>query len=108
MRVRIRALAVVLPVTAGDYLLWNWSVAGSHDVVALASGMTLLPLVAISLGLIGLGALRLVALMLARSRTIARAVHPASARTTAASRQAERPIASAAERRSPSERKLAA
>jgi hypothetical protein len=33
---------------AGDYLLWNWSLAGSHDTMALLSGLTL-PLLAIAL-----------------------------------------------------------
>jgi hypothetical protein len=28
----------------GDYLLWNWSLGANHEVVALVSGMTLIPL----------------------------------------------------------------
>ena len=28
----------------GDYLLWNWSLNGNHDVLALVSGLTLPPL----------------------------------------------------------------
>ncbi len=47
---RPRALMLLLVATAADYLLWHWSLAGGHDVLALASGMTLLPLVALSLG----------------------------------------------------------
>jgi hypothetical protein len=75
--VRPRALVWLLPLTAGDYLLWNWSVGGSHDVLALISGMTLLPLVAVSLGLLGLAGIRLLARALRKSSTMARLVHPA-------------------------------
>lgn len=50
MRVRPRPLALLLALTGGDYLLWHWSLAGSHDVLALASGLTLLPLMALSFG----------------------------------------------------------
>lgn len=61
MCVRTRTLAVLLPLTVGDYLLWKWSVAGSHDVIALASGMTLLPLAALSVGRLGVSLLGAVA-----------------------------------------------
>ncbi|MGH2831558.1 MAG: hypothetical protein ACRDK2_02180 [Solirubrobacteraceae bacterium] len=36
-----RLLALVTVLIVGDYLLWNWSMAGSHDTVALLSGLTL-------------------------------------------------------------------
>lgn len=36
-----RLLALVTALVAGDYLLWNWSQAGSHDTTALLSGLTL-------------------------------------------------------------------
>lgn len=36
-----RPLALVTALVAGDYLLWNWSQAGSHDTTALLSGLTL-------------------------------------------------------------------
>lgn len=36
-----RLLALVTVFVAGDYLLWNWSLAGSHDTMALLSGLTL-------------------------------------------------------------------
>lgn len=36
-----RPLALVTVLVAGDYLLWNWSQAGSHDTTALLSGLTL-------------------------------------------------------------------
>jgi hypothetical protein len=83
MRVRSKALALLLPLTLGDYLLWNWSVGGSHDVVALASGMTLLPLAVVSLGLLGLTALRALAHGLRRSSTMARSVQQPSRRAHA-------------------------
>jgi hypothetical protein len=50
----------VLGLTAGDYLLWNWSLSGSHDVPALVSGLTLPPLAAASMLLIATTVLRLV------------------------------------------------
>jgi hypothetical protein len=39
-----RPLVFVSGLTVGDYLLWNWSLNGSHDVLALVSGLTLPPL----------------------------------------------------------------
>jgi hypothetical protein len=42
--VRLRVLGIVVVLTAGDYLLWRWSVAGGHDVTAIVSGVTLVPL----------------------------------------------------------------
>jgi hypothetical protein len=58
--VRPRALLLLLALTVGDYLLWQWSIAGSHDILSLLAGFTLLPLVAISawrLALTGAGLL---------------------------------------------------
>jgi hypothetical protein len=46
--VRPRALLFLLALTAGDYLLWKWSIAGSHDILSLLAGCTLVPLLAIS------------------------------------------------------------
>jgi hypothetical protein len=70
--VRPRALVWLLPLTAGDYLLWNWSLAGSHDMLALASGMTLLPLAVVSLGTAGLAAIRALVHGARRSSPLAR------------------------------------
>jgi hypothetical protein len=42
-----RRLALVSGLTLGDYLLWNWSLNGNHDVLALLSGLTL-PLLALA------------------------------------------------------------
>ena len=39
-----RPLAFVPGSPLGDYLLWNWSLNGNHDVLALVSGLTLPPL----------------------------------------------------------------
>ena len=44
-----RPLVFVLVLTVGDYLVWNWSLNGNHDVLALASGLTLPPLALASL-----------------------------------------------------------
>jgi hypothetical protein len=46
--VRLRALLFLLALTAGDYLLWKWSIAGGHDVLSLLAGCALVPLIAIS------------------------------------------------------------
>ena len=106
---RPRALVLLLPLTAIDYLLWDWSVAGSHDVLALISGMTLLPLAVLSLCLTVIGVLRLLGRSLRRSSTMVRSVHPASSRSARSRRPAQASAASpASEQRSSSERKLAA
>ena len=74
VRVRYRALALPLALTCGDYLLWNWSLASGHDIVALAAGLTLLPLIALSGGLVGVAALSLVARLARKSSTMARSM----------------------------------
>jgi hypothetical protein len=76
-RVRPRALPLLLSLTAGDCLLWHRSLAGGHDLLALASGMTLLPLAALSLGLVGLTTLRALARLLRGSSRIAGAMRTA-------------------------------
>ncbi|HXP37450.1 MAG TPA: hypothetical protein VN817_06765, partial [Solirubrobacteraceae bacterium] len=67
-----RPLAIVSGLTIGDYLLWNWSLNGSHDVLALVSGLTLPPLAAAFLWLIALTGARL----------LARARRPGARKTT--------------------------
>jgi hypothetical protein len=54
-----RPLVFVLALTAGDYLVWNWSLNGNHDVIALASGLSLPPLALASLWLLAVAAMRL-------------------------------------------------
>jgi membrane protein implicated in regulation of membrane protease activity len=73
MVVRLRALAFLLVLTAGDYLLWDWSIAGGHDIVSLVAGLTLLPLAAVSFGGLVLAAGRLLRLVVGRSSTSSRA-----------------------------------
>jgi hypothetical protein len=85
-------LAIVSGLTIGDYLLWNWSLNGSHDVLALVSGLTLPPLAAAFLWLIALTGARL----LARTR------RPGARRArnaTRAARPAARPAATATKHR---------
>jgi hypothetical protein len=52
-------MALVGALTAGDFLLWNWSLSANHDVLALIAGVTLLPLAAASVLLAALTALQL-------------------------------------------------
>jgi hypothetical protein len=56
-----RPLVLVSGLTVGDYLLWNWSLNGNHDVLALVSGLTLPPLALATLWLLALSAARLIA-----------------------------------------------
>jgi hypothetical protein len=64
--VRLRALPLLLALTAADYALWDWSIADGHDIVSLVSGLTLLPLAAAALAMLALGAARLVGFTLER------------------------------------------
>jgi hypothetical protein len=99
MGVRLRALVLLLVLTAGDYLLWNWSIADGHDILSLVAGLTLLPLAAVSLGGLVLAGGRLVAWSLGRpSSTYARR----ASREMAASEQSRH--ASTSESDSPSSR----
>jgi hypothetical protein len=56
-----RPLVFVSGLTVGDYLLWNWSLNGNHDVLALVSGLTLPPLAVAGLWLLALSLARLIA-----------------------------------------------
>jgi hypothetical protein len=66
LRVSHRPLVFVSGLTLGDYLLWNWSLAGNHGVLVLVSGLTLPPLAAVCLALLALSAARLIARTLRR------------------------------------------
>ena len=57
----LRPLVSVSGLTFGDYLLWNWSLNGNHDVIALVSGLTLPPLALAFLWLFALSVARLLA-----------------------------------------------
>ncbi len=70
---RPRALLFLLALTAGDYLLWKWSIAGSHDVLSLLAGCTLVPLLAISAYRLVLAGASLLSWAARRSSTGARA-----------------------------------
>jgi hypothetical protein len=61
LRVSHRPLVFVSGLSVGDYLLWNWSLAGNHGVLALVSGLTLPPLAALCVALIALSLARLIA-----------------------------------------------
>jgi hypothetical protein len=65
-------LALVSVLAVGDYLLWNWSLNGNHDVLALVSGLTLPPLAIACIWLIALSAMRLLAHSVDRTRAPAR------------------------------------
>jgi hypothetical protein len=65
-----RPLVVVLGLTVGDYLLWNWSLSGNHDVPALVAGLSLPPLAAASLWLLVVNAARLIAYSARRAPAI--------------------------------------
>lgn len=39
-----RSLALLAGLTLGDYLLWNWSLGDGNAVLAIVSGLSLLPL----------------------------------------------------------------
>jgi hypothetical protein len=69
-----RPLAIVSAFAAGDYLLWNWSLNGNHDVLALVSGLTLPPLAIACVWLFALSAMRLLAHTVNRSRAPVRGV----------------------------------
>jgi hypothetical protein len=88
-------LAIVSGLTIGDYLLWNWSLNGGHDVLALVSGLTLPPLAAAFLWLIALTG----------ARVLARTRRPGARKAT----RAARPVTTATKaRRTPLPRRLSA
>lgn len=67
--------------TLGDYVLWNWSLSNSHDIVALASGMTLIPLLIASAWLLAVAGAHLIAGIARRHSGVSarnRTRHPAT------------------------------
>jgi hypothetical protein len=56
-----RPLVIVPALTLLDLLLWHWSLAAHHEVLALASGLSLPPMIVASLWLVALAAVRLLA-----------------------------------------------
>lgn len=104
---RFRTLVCLLALTAGDCLLWHWSIAAERDVAALATGLALLPLIALSLGMVLLTCGRL----LARSTSLgssAAASTPSRPVSRATAEHQAQPGRSAAETESSPSRRLAA
>lgn len=97
-----RPLAVVSLLALADYLLWNWSLAGSHDILALVAGLTLVPLLIALAWLFVRSTTSLVAeaARRARVRTAARG----EARRARAGESSPGPLRPARESRSPRER----
>jgi len=98
-----RPLVFVSGLTVGDYLLWNWSLSGNHDVVALVSGLTLPPLVVACVWLLALSVAGVLARYTRRSAALARlrrrAVSPtADAAQTSTAAPAEETATSARSR----------
>jgi hypothetical protein len=74
--VSYRPLVFVSGLTVGDFLLWNWSLHGNHDVLALIAGLTLPPLAVASMWLLAVTLARAIAhhaRPLRRSESVARA-----------------------------------
>jgi len=110
--VSYRPLVFVSGLTLGDYLLWNWSLNGNHEVVALVAGLTLPPLALATLWLLARAVARLLARGAgrqgARRSPAHRPARPQERRAPAPGRPAaEQPAARAAVTES-SSRKLAA
>jgi hypothetical protein len=96
--VSLRPLVFLTGLTVGDFLLWNWSLNGNHDVLALASGLTLPPLAVAFLWLLALNLARLVALTARRPtarRRGRREARRAASRGTTATASTATPQASA-------------
>jgi hypothetical protein len=66
-----RPVAVVSALTLGDYMLWNWALGAGHDVLALAAGLTLLPLGAACLLMLALTLVPVLARSSQRSAALA-------------------------------------
>jgi hypothetical protein len=113
-----RATLVTVPVlTLGDLLLWHWSLAGGHDLLALVSGLTFLPLLVASIWLLVITLVRVLArgarrpfARLNRSRGASVAAVKAELGTVPAARTATRAaeMATSAGGRDGTSRKIAA
>jgi len=75
---------LVSGLTVGDYLLWNWSLNGNHEVLALVAGLTLPPLAVACVWLLVLSAARLVAGLARRSPASRSPARRSAARRSAA------------------------
>jgi hypothetical protein len=84
-----RPLVFVCGLTFGDYMLWNWSLNGNHDVLALLSGLTLPPLAVASVCLLAISLARIMVHSVPRARGLR-------------SRRSSRPLAGRVRRALPS------
>jgi hypothetical protein len=75
-----RRLIFVTSLSGCDYLLWNWSLAGNHDLGAIASGLSL-PVLLAALAWLSIRAL---ARLISTPRTRARAQSSRAARSYSA------------------------
>ncbi|MGH2853626.1 MAG: hypothetical protein ACRDLF_05475 [Solirubrobacteraceae bacterium] len=74
-------MAIVALLALCDYLLWNWSLSANHDILALVSGMTLIPLLIALAWLLVLAVARLLAGIAQRPRArLGRGAAPARTR----------------------------
>jgi len=64
-----RPLALASGLTVGDYALWNWSLAGNREILALISGLLLTPLAIAFVWLLVLSVMRLLAHTAQRPRS---------------------------------------
>jgi hypothetical protein len=80
-------VALVSVLALGDYLLWNWSLQGNHDVLALISGLTLVLLAISLIWLVALNAGRLLAHLAQRPAARRRARGSVGTRGTVGSRR---------------------
>ena len=76
-------LVLVALLALCDYLLWNWSLSANHDILALVSGMTLIPLLIALAWLLVLAATRLLSRLAQRSGALSAAGSPVGSRTRA-------------------------
>ena len=87
-----KRFALICGLTLADYLLWNWSVSGNHDVLAIVSGVTLPFLLLASAVLLVLSLARVMSGYVGRSpEQAATPGHAARPRPDAAERTQRRP-----------------
>ena len=87
-----RPLVLVAGLTLGDYLLWNWSLGANHDLLALASGLTLPALALAFMWLLLVNFGRLLARSGRRPRSAAGAGSSRAGRARMEDRRTERPL----------------
>lgn len=73
-----RLLLTVAALVGGDYLLWNWSMAGDHTLMSLLSGLTLPVLSVVLAWLLILTSVRIIVRYMRTRRGSAQAPRQAS------------------------------